>query len=742
MSGNKDKHDDAFIRQYAAQIAEALRQQEETPQQDSVEDSLPVFYRSLCFDEPMIDDIYNLPIVASALSRQLLSKSSLFALSNRFVNGIVFLCQQKRNAQSGSNNSSGDNSNANTRTTTTTNPSSTAMAKLAFCVLILVPLECCTYFENLEISRQFLGSYKGSLQQQQQQQQRGEENEPVRMDEDLTTKDTTTQQEVERLAQAINETQIAVTDSSDNNAGDDSSLQEVWAADSDPSDYDYGEGSPGMLPQQEQLLLNYQDDWLDPLVLSKADPSLTREQARSAIGSLLQQANYTLLEPIFTTSLSRADVDSYISKVTQLLLVLLHPQNIMANGDSMDASWQNAILSPLWVLRDAALHSPEHQHFTNSYLEVVQTLLAVDQAHLQDVAGQIPAKKIELCSASIVGLSALSSWCSMITTLPKLIQVTVQAIVDSMNDLAHVVERASANYKENLTHSLVPVLELMSGIPYEQAKTTMTISSEVTTTAQVLLNSGLLRQILVLALEENEEGRAPHRFHHALWSLCAVYPKNVGKYVSRYPGIPQLVRQYCVQADSSSRDCVHSIMWNAFGWTQCADSSQLNQQAPRVVWKTKNPLSQTQAPSLSQDECQEVCQKSWIKMCQIVEQYLQDSANNPKEALAVLEDFERLLSFAAVPSIASAFGTLVDSSQLRKISNLLPGLSQQQQQQEKGEISDEVSVEQNIKDDSEEHDKKKSPSSKQQIVVSKVRKLLKQYTLFFQGNVKGSFKTD
>jgi hypothetical protein len=71
--------------------------------------------------------------------------------------------------------------------------------------------------------------------------------------------------------------------------------------------------------------------------------------------------------------------------------------------------------------------------------------------------------------------------------------------------------------------------------------------------SQALLNSGLMQQLLQLALENNSNNessslpQSQHYFHHAIWSLCVANPKTVGKYVSRYPGMAWLVRSYNVQ---------------------------------------------------------------------------------------------------------------------------------------------------------------------------------------------------
>ena len=78
MSREKD-----FMRQYAAEIAKALQEKEETNGSStslnlSVEDSIYELYRSLCFDDPIIDESIksNIVTVVSALCRQLLSSST------------------------------------------------------------------------------------------------------------------------------------------------------------------------------------------------------------------------------------------------------------------------------------------------------------------------------------------------------------------------------------------------------------------------------------------------------------------------------------------------------------------------------------------------------------------------------------------------------------------------------------------------------------------------------------------
>jgi hypothetical protein len=462
------------------------------------------------------------------------------------------------------------------------------------------------------------------------------------------------------------------------------------------------------------------------------------------------------------------------------------------------------VLSPLWILRDAALNESSNSsakqqqqqqqqqqcYYTSSYLEVLQTLLAVDQAHLQDLGTTTTtttSSSADLCSASIVGLSALSSWCSMAKISSPL---TIAAIVDAMNDLCHVVERAAfqrnsdhdeennhSNNNNNLTQSLIPILEVLSGITYGEAIASTTIpASTGTAISQALLNSGLMRQLLQLALENNESSsqrpqqqqqQQQHYFHHALWSLCVAYPKTVGKYVSRYPGTAQLVRIYNVHASSSSRDCVQSILWHAHGYLQCDDE---HASTPRVVWKTTSASQKTtqQPPPLSKDECREVCQKAWTQLCRIVQTSIlvvgDDSfpSSSPtttttpttttakdhppiQAALEVLSEWERLLALMVIPSMALSFSPShwMDLQSLQEISTVvvrsttttttttpsLPPPSETSECEEEEKPTDST--------------EKKKPSN-HQMVVAKTRKLVKQYTLLFQGNdVRGtSSKTD
>jgi hypothetical protein len=710
------------------------------------------------------------------LSRQLTSASSPYALSNRLVNGIVYLCRQRSNQQSGPNKNNNNNKDtsvpngegnaAAAAAAAVTDPNSTALtlAKLAFCVLVQVPLECCEQILQssqqevpLSTVQKYLGSYKGTMPTTDKASSSAEgiEASKPKNDDDAQIMDERVNQLVDGLAGMGSEESVSSSKEHQTANIEESSLNEVWATESDPSDYDYGEGltnDTAQFPQSPEIV-----DMLDPVILSQQDSDLTLDEARIAIGSLLQQANYSLFAPLF--QLSTKQVETYISQLTQLLLLLLQPpQSILllsndrkgeeeTSFSSLSSSpLQDAMLIPLWILRDAALHHPskEHSFYTSSYMEVLQTLLAVDQAYQSDTNHR---KQSSVCSASIVGLSALSSWCC---SAQISVSSTTTAILDSMNDLAHVMERASeSGYRDNLKHSMTPIVEVLTGITYEERKV-QTGNTAGMMIPQTMLNSGFLRQLLVLSLEESSSSSTttgslpPYYLDHALWGLCVVYPTVVGKYVARYPGFSTIVRRYHHSPPDTmtSRDCVHSILWNCFAVAHCSDGTQ----APQIVWKTKAPSSSSdggpappQATPLTKDECQEVCQKAWVQLCQMVGSSLTIEQSSPKKSLEVVQDWERLLKLVGAPSVVATFQSLI-SDHATQLETIRERLSQAAAAETADDsVEDSQSKNEKIDDDDE---RKKTSMSHQQLAAATTRKMLKQYTLFFQGNVRGSSKTD
>jgi hypothetical protein len=442
--------DENYIRRHAAAIAQALLDQDERPKNNNPNAAWDL-YEALCFDNPILDEssIQACP----KLSRALISKD--YGLSNRFVHGC--LEWQKENDHP-------------------------AVATLTYNVLLRIPLECLLLLQHgstdLEKLQKYLGSYKGV--------EREELNKDPELE--LQLKQELLQQQEQEI-QAMTSTPNKDIDEQEimkvNDNADDID-EEVWAAELDPSDFDFGDGAAETNIHHNDLDDDY---FLDPLRLSHPDPTLSNDAIKLATASLLQQATYTTVAPMLMQNKS----ESVIQQLTQLVLLLLTD----SSTTSIDRELQNLGLTPLWILRDAAL---QRSVYVESYLEVLQTLLAVDAAHQEDHGGADD----RLHSATIVGIQSLAAWCQMSrssksnTTNPK---ATLQCIVDSMNDLAHAMRKITDN-PTHLQNTLIPILESISGMDEHgkhiyKSKHNNTVPSGL---PQVLLSSGVLGLVLDLGL--------------------------------------------------------------------------------------------------------------------------------------------------------------------------------------------------------------------------------------------------
>ena len=607
--------------------------------------------------------------------------------------------------------------------------------------------------------------------------------------------------------------------------------QEVWAAESDPSDYDYGAGEddnygggernnnnllssrwPGGMDDNDNDNNDDEDDWfLDPKSLSKPDPQLNDIQTTDAISSLLHHANYNIFEPIFVSDQARPNETLHVVNCLKefvILMLLSSPSSPSSPTSSTSVVVQlliehgkdHAILSPLWILRDAAMYHPEQ--YSSHYLEVLQMLLAA-----QDQQG--PSSQTEngttttattatslLSTSSIVGLSSLSSWCLQQNGQQdnyknnnkknrNVTAVTVNAIVESMNDMSLIIEQAlqptsspsssslqsqpqpgssdsDSNTKLKLSMTLVPILEFLSGIWYNQWGPAPICRTPV---AQTLLNSGFLRQILVLATtpvvtgSQDTAGSPSLLFqplHHALWGLCVAYPKVVGKYVLRYPGTAQLVRRYVIQNDSTAEECVESFLWNMFSRIQCSESNPTasSPSSSKIVWKNGSKLKGQTSTPLTVDECSAVCEKAWARLCQLVEDSLNDRATTPTsddKTKKVLDQWERLLAFVRIPIISMKCQSIIDSSNhIEKIASTLSNLPKMEEDSEdsktktiKFKQEDNVT---NYNHDNESDEviegREKYSASNREVIHGQAHRLIKEYRTYIRGGTSASAKTD
>ena len=139
----------------------------------------------------------------------------------------------------------------------------------------------------------------------------------------------------------------------------------------------------------------------------------------------------------------------------------------------------------------------------------------------------------------------------------------------------------------------------------------------------------------------------------------------------------------------------------------------------------------------------EVGPKSWATLCARIESSIvPDGSFMPQEALEMIQEWERLLKFLRIPTVVTSFQSMIPdpNEQLNLIRNRL---AQETGNNLETDASDIPSIKEKLDDEEEASTGRKKPSlTTQQAVVATVRKILKQYTLFFQGNMRGSSKTD
>ena len=729
-----DQAGDDFIRKNAAAIAEALRRQDDMAEglrrsggdqckekSQGIENDETIYnlYRALCFDDPLVENDRG----CLALGRKLLnhdnnnrlstnsqgrndngpSSSSIqrdcFAISNRFVNGLLQCCQR-------------------------TNGSSDQFASLAFSVFIEIPLRCCQCDSDLSTIQRYLGSYKGI----------GTELQFPR----LNGVDVNNTELTSRLTDALTDKDTAGYPENDTNDSEangmhriasSNSLEEVWAAESDPSDYDYDEGADG----GDNVGQLQPDDWLDeliidPVMLSKPDQLLTFQQAQTAIKSLLQHARYNILMSLFDRK-----KDTITQPLTQLILMLFTADEQASSSSPtslLDDSMKSCGFEPLWILRDAAM---VRTSCVSAYLDVVQTLLAVDHAQEEDEGSMQQTSQI--ASATVVGVTSLSAWCAQDDFVDaSTLLATQDCIVQTVNDLSHIMEKTlqSGNSetvanRNHLMNHMIPIVEVLSGTDWVGKKRGSRDPCSKPRVPQALLNSGFFRNLLVLGLDENIPENLKYQFHHSLLLLCVASPAVLGKYAWRYPGIVVI---FMVEPITTT-GMVHSILWNTLGYKLGSDLPTSGTATLRSI-KTSN--KSTEVSTLSIGTCQKICQDSWKSLClkcvSSVESLV--SATSAGVHSQTLQDFERLANtLVSNTLLRDTFLRIVDVSCLDEIRRTVATVPRES----------ELAKRTNNNEEGTDNGASEKRSSHDE-AAARFRKALKTFTLIFEANGNATSKTD
>ena len=457
MSTSSSDSDDNFLRLHARAIAQALQQQEVAEQAlaggasstaaatKSQRDQLvQKTYSALCHDDPRVESDFACQCLATAL----LDPQSPYALSGPLVEGIRQLCDREAGEQTLSPAGAGAASTttaASEESLTNTRASSPkGSALLAWAIYARIPLLCCQASSISEVNS-YLGSYRPPPPPA-----------AVVDDEDPTTEENRLKalmskeknEEADRVAAMLSQpqpqeqeptpTRSADANNNNNNNNNSEFEDEVWAAESDPSDFEFDSGF-----SYEQQMTDFQDsfaEWMvdrsDPLKLSRpaTAAALTWKQVRHAVMDLTSQLAYHKLQSLWTTPASNGNKNVNNTSVhemnvlagtsrgpsdllAQFTMTLLIPPTTGTTSSVFDSpddeedalqpqrQLQAMAWYPLWVIRDASHQT--HQLFSQ-YASLLQTLIAVDAASKNSTTSSAIAS---MAPATYVGLASLSALC-------------------------------------------------------------------------------------------------------------------------------------------------------------------------------------------------------------------------------------------------------------------------------------------------------------------------------------------
>jgi hypothetical protein len=420
---------------------------------------------------------------------------------------------------------------------------------------------------------------------------------------------------------------------------------EVWAAESDASDYDYGEANDLGGRSGEGLNAAMEPaPWIFP---PRPEEPRSPSEVAHALVSLLSKLSFRHLAALVPWPKT---VDEELS---QLALALLLPRNHRHGSAILDCleatTWQHLALHPVHVMRDAATCHPKTR--LPAYLQLLHAMIQAHeiQSPSSSAPNPSPPAATSVPPATWISLSLLSSLCS--TTCNDfrkqlkpfatgrdgdVIQQVHSCVVDAMDslvDIFDVIFRSSSGVPpandddHRLDDAEDECLPSLFAPMFSVLALPLPPSSRQVDSFQLLLNSGLFRQLLLLWQDQHDslvksytkESDVARQIvlkanlewlESALLDLCMASPKLLGKYAWRFPGFAAAVTKADVQTES----CI-CLEWNLAG-LHLSSATATNV----VRWKASSSLSTSQveaAPSLV--ECQVAARSLFRRRFQLIE---------------------------------------------------------------------------------------------------------------------------
>jgi hypothetical protein len=483
---------------FVREVAQALREVEDTnnntagSNNDNSDEIIFATYQNFCYDDPI--GITNLQHCRS-LQRALLNVNSPYAISSRLLIGIQ-QCYQKYsnkivNATTTASRSDNDNNSipqelSLLRSDDVMQPKSdvtsgsdslnvtesvlSVLAQLLYCIHIQIPLQCCLSKTTLSQAIQYLGGYVDVI---------ATTNPTATTVTQLPTEENPndTAIVVEAPAMVTNGNHITNGNThgpqenhppNHTNDVDNNSLEEVVAAESDDSDFEFESDD---IPHNATLLQDHPDfmSWMtimeqayDPIHLSKPTCSMetiTWNHIATAMVQLISSVSYTTLTSILPIHWKQRNLSEPIlqlciallipssSQHSPVLMTTLNDTASTTTSPTTNEQWQQQLgVRLINVFRDLTMYhiNTIKNNLTSStstvsdsgsshlaeiksegsqndaiislledYLRLIRILLQGDQPKSTSLEASLSSSTLTLSSPAIlVGLSSLSSLCS------------------------------------------------------------------------------------------------------------------------------------------------------------------------------------------------------------------------------------------------------------------------------------------------------------------------------------------
>ena len=706
------KEDKRFKDAFAKQLADALIQNEQF-QKEALTSSSKSFkkqeiedaYLELCYDDPILKN----DSICRELSLQLLSyfphKSNStsvpvggtfrpkrgisvgLGLSDRFVNGLLESTSNSRNQTTQKTTSPSQTRGGEQDYTKTYNgeqivsepaASSRGYSELSFALFGMGPLYCCLALREvkgdtdvakiLKPVREFLGTYNGKDNDEQSHQ-------------DDHAVEVATNKFLEAMTidpnQGGQESKFYAADadadaSNENNDGDsnddEDSMKEIFAADSDPDDFDYGDERYNVNDDNTSKLSQ------DFIALGQGmsvktlcqSTLLTKNEVVLRVKTLLSELTYRRIT-MGTKNWKEWDVSNTLVQLTLNLLQCLGDDDLDGLGMMYN--------SPLVALRDRAIDENYGHDALESYLDLIHQLLKSKSSDVGTFSSSNRDEFKELSPVRAIGMSALASLCSSLEfsgiTKKKLRTSIRVMIMKCLDEFIDCVEFVRPKKKELLTVSpgslpswvriamaLSQILDFVTGLKGGSnfGAIEESLSSPVSNIeAQSMLQSGFFRAIILLYThtefsDESNIKRPQYAIdsarQHLLRQIFVVSGQSqiLAKYASRVPELTNILYSDRFQTNNT----VDTILWYSL-------LSKLKSSAGgRVAIVMKGVVSMTSS------DLNEKCMSSFNNLCNETTKCM--VAADTDDGLQQFQDFVRFTNcLCHMPYITECWISIISS---------------------------------------------------------------------------------